>query len=93
MMVDELNTEIGSVKIFCNFRAILLIAAISLLPQPGYTQTASSRSEINVAALGPQVGEIVPAFNLPDQQGQMQNLDSIRGANGTMLLFHRSADW
>ncbi len=93
MRVDVLNTGIVSSKTFCNFRGILLIAAISMLPQPGYTQTASSRSEINVAALGPQVGEIVPAFNLPDQQGQMQNLDSIRGENSTMLVFHRSADW
>ena len=93
MIADVLNTGIVSSKTFCNFRGILLIAAISMLPQPGYTQTASSRSEINVAALGPQVGEIVPAFNLPDQQGQMQNLDSIRGENSTMLVFHRSADW
>jgi peroxiredoxin len=39
------------------------------------------------------VGERVPDFSLPDQFGQLQSLDSIRGPNGTMLLFHRSADW
>lgn len=78
---------------FSNFRGALLIAAISLLPHLGYAQTTATRTEIDVAALGPQVGDAVPAFNLPDQNGQMQTLDSIRGSNGTMLLFHRSADW
>jgi peroxiredoxin len=48
---------------------------------------------IDVASLGPQIGERVPEFALPDQAGRIQTLDSIRGPNGTMLLFHRSADW
>lgn len=54
---------------------------------------AQSRAQINVATFGPQVGEQVPAFSLSDQNGQIQTLDSIKGSNGTMLLFHRSADW
>ena len=54
---------------------------------------AQSRTAIDVAALGPQVGERVPDFSLPDQHGQIQTLDSIMGPNGIMLLFHRSADW
>jgi len=54
---------------------------------------AQNRAQIIVADLGPQVGEQVPAFNLSDQNGQIQTLDSIKGSNGTMLLFHRSADW
>ncbi len=51
------------------------------------------RTPIDVASLGPQVGEQVPTFNLPDQNGQLRNLESILGPNGAMLLFHRSADW
>ena len=65
--------------------AVLLLSSSSLATQP--------REQINVASLGPQVGERVPEFSLPDQFGQLQSLDSIRGPNGTMLLFHRSADW
>ncbi|HIN91123.1 MAG TPA: hypothetical protein EYN04_10915 [Porticoccaceae bacterium] len=65
--------------------AALLLSSSSLATQP--------REQINVASLGPQVGERVPDFSLPDQFGQLQSLDSIRGPNGTMLLFHRSADW
>ena len=51
------------------------------------------RTPIDVAALGPQVGEQVPAFSLPDQNGRVRTLASILGRNGAMLLFHRSADW
>ena len=54
---------------------------------------AQSRTPIDVASLGPQVGEQVPGFRLPDQNGQVQTLDSILGSNGAILLFHRSADW
>ena len=52
-----------------------------------------SRTPIEVASLGPQVGERVPAFSLPDQNGQIQTRESILGPNGAILLFHRSADW
>ena len=51
------------------------------------------RTPIVVASLGPQVGEQVPAFSLPDQNGQVRTLESVLGRNGAMLLFHRSADW
>ena len=54
---------------------------------------AQSRTQIEVASLGPQVGEQVPGFSLPDQNGRVQTLESIMGPNGAMLLFHRSADW
>lgn len=50
-------------------------------------------SEINVAELGPQVGEIVPDFSLPDQNGDIRTRDSIMGERGAMLVFIRSADW
>ncbi|MCS5631348.1 MAG: hypothetical protein NZ744_11005 [Pirellulaceae bacterium] len=61
----------------------------------GFSMSAIAQSPItiDVNSLGPQVGEYVPNFNLPDQNGQVQTLDSIMGPNGAMLLFHRSADW
>ena len=51
------------------------------------------RTPIDVAALGPQIGEQVPAFSLPDQNGRVRTLESILKRNGAMLLFHRSANW
>ncbi|MDA1372302.1 MAG: hypothetical protein O2971_16255 [Proteobacteria bacterium] len=70
---------------------IALAGIVSLLLVSA--SAAQERQAIEVAALGPQVGEAVPQFSLPDQNGQIQTLDSIKGPNGTMLLFHRSADW
>ena len=54
---------------------------------------AQSREAIDVASLGPQIGERVPDFSLPDQNGQIHDLESIMGPNGAMLVFMRSADW
>jgi hypothetical protein len=48
---------------------------------------------IDVSRLGPQVGEIVPDFSLPDQTGRTRTLQSIMGPRGAMLVFFRSANW
>ena len=42
---------------------------------------------------GPAVGERIPAFRAPDQNGQMQDFDSIKGPNGAAIYFMRSFDW
>jgi hypothetical protein len=47
----------------------------------------------DVARLGPQVGEVVPAFSLPDQGGTTQDIRTLSGRAGLMLVFFRSADW
>ncbi len=51
------------------------------------------RQAIDIAALGPQVGDQVPDFSLPDQFGEIQTLQSIMGEQGAMIVFHRSANW
>ena len=53
----------------------------------------AARQKIDVARLGPQVGERVPDFSLKDQSGRTQTLQSIMGRRGAMLVFQRSADW
>jgi len=42
---------------------------------------------------GVKVGAKVPAFQLTDQNGKTQTLESLRGPKGLMLVFFRSADW
>jgi hypothetical protein len=44
-------------------------------------------------SIGLAVGEKAPAFSVRDQFGRVQTLDSLKGTNGTVLLFFRSADW
>ena len=51
------------------------------------------RTRIDVSALVPQVGERVPDFSLPDQNGEISTRESIMGPNGAMLVFVRSANW
>jgi hypothetical protein len=48
---------------------------------------------IEPMSLGLSVGQKAPAFSLRDQFGRPQTLDTLRGKNGTVLLFFRSADW
>jgi len=45
------------------------------------------------ARLGPQIGERVADFTLPDQQGVARPLRSMLGPKGAVLVFFRSADW
>ena len=54
---------------------------------------AAARARVDVSRLGPQVGERVPDFSLPDHTGRTRTLESIMGPRGAMLVFLRSADW
>ena len=57
-----------------------------------YLVTAGGRA-LSVHDLRERLGEQVPDFSLPDQNGHVQTLESILGPNGALVLFHRSADW
>ena len=46
-----------------------------------------------LTSIGLAVGEQAPAFSARDQFGREQSLDTLKGPNGTALLFFRSADW
>jgi len=45
------------------------------------------------SAVGLRTGDPAPDFSASDQFGKTQSLQSLRGRNGTILLFYRSADW
>ena len=61
-----------------------LLLSFNLFAQP---------ETIDLSTRGPQVGESLPEFSLPDQNGELWTQESILGENGTMLVFLRSADW
>jgi cytochrome oxidase Cu insertion factor (SCO1/SenC/PrrC family) len=42
---------------------------------------------------GPAVGARVPDFDLTDQDGRRRTFESLRGPEGLVLVFFRSADW
>jgi hypothetical protein len=46
-----------------------------------------------LAGIGLAAGQKAPTFAARDQFGVEQSLESLKGPNGTVLLFFRSADW
>lgn len=72
-------------------QAITIAVAVVLLAYA--PASAQEREPIDISSLGPQVGEKIPDFALPDQFGRTRTVDTIMGERGAMLVFHRSADW
>jgi cytochrome oxidase Cu insertion factor (SCO1/SenC/PrrC family) len=56
-------------------------------------QTTAPASTIDVETIGPKVGDALPDFSLPDQNGHVRTLKSLLGAKGAVIVFFRSADW
>jgi hypothetical protein len=50
-------------------------------------------TSIESMTIGLAVGQRAPTFSTHDQLGRVQTLDTLKGTNGTVLLFFRSADW
>ena len=72
------------------YRAVLLVCAMIVAWMSCYAQS----SKLNEGpAIGIETGEKAPSFRLKDQFGREQSNDTLRGTNGTVLLFFRSADW
>jgi hypothetical protein len=59
----------------------------------GKRQDNPSSKQAASPAVGLQVGQQAPTFASRDQFGHAASNDTLRGTNGTILLFFRSADW
>ena len=71
---------------------ILLVMAGST-GQARALQSTDRPITVDVATVGPQVGDRLPEFTLHDQHGEARSLASLLGPNGAMIVFFRSADW
>lgn len=71
-----------------NSRLVCLILVCLAAGSPGWTQPA-----VDTTKLGPQIGSTVPPFSGTDQFGRTQDLATLSGPKGLMLVFNRSADW
>jgi hypothetical protein len=56
-------------------------------------QENPSGTHVTAPPVGLEVAQAAPAFVLRDQFGHEQSNETLRGTNGTVLLFFRSADW
>ena len=50
-------------------------------------------ASLELMSIGLAIDQKGPVFSVHDQFGRVQTLDTLKGANGTVLLFFRSADW
>ena len=50
-------------------------------------------ASLELMSIGLAIGQKAPAFSVRDQFGRVQTLETLKGVNGTVLLFFRSADW
>jgi cytochrome oxidase Cu insertion factor (SCO1/SenC/PrrC family) len=88
--------QAGLVRLLCQttFRALVIAAIVSATSFASATlQSRQTTAAVDVTTLGPQVGEKVPDFSLPDPHGQTRTLASLMGPKGLVLVFSRSADW
>lgn len=70
--------------------ALLTAGLLTLVCIPASAQTPAS---VDVAGLGPQIGDRIADFRLEDQSGKAWTRDSILGPNGALLVLSRSVDW
>jgi cytochrome oxidase Cu insertion factor (SCO1/SenC/PrrC family) len=70
--------------------AILLFTAVFGLAAEQQSPSTQSRP---APSIGLEIGQQAPAFALPDEFGREQTNQTLKGANGTVMVFFRSADW
>ena len=62
-------------------------------PIPDQLRAAHVNATNDGYATGPEPGQRIPDFSLPDQTGLRRTIRDLTGPNGLFLVFHRSADW
>lgn len=77
---------------FCPKPLIALAMGACLLSGAAAQSKKAGKTETRLAT-GPAVGQKIPLFEAVDQNGRRQTFESLKGPNGLLLLFHRSADW
>ncbi len=63
------------------------------LPVPPEVQARHVQATNDGYATGPEPGDRIPEFALPDQHGAIRTLQDLSGPGGLFLVFHRSAEW
>jgi len=96
-----METKLGGLvrKRFQGWSLLAVILASPWLGSAVMAQNSGAAAPDNAwrseppTSTGISVGEKIPAFSIPDQNGKAQSFDSIRGPNGAAVYFMRSADW
>jgi hypothetical protein len=86
MATTDLETKTRIMREFYRLRA-----AGQPVPPEVYSRFVAVTNE--GFTTGPEVGQPVPAFTLPDQHGKSRAVANLTGPEGLLLVFYRSADW
>ncbi len=68
--------------------SLILLAAQAAAPAP-----RPDPPRPDPMTLGPAVGQSLPAFDVMDSKGVPRTFESLKGRDGLVLVFFRSADW
>lgn len=73
----------------------MLLGAGLALPGTASAETATETAPETAPkiATGPEVGEKIPALDALDQHGTPRTFDDLKGPEGLLVLFYRTADW
>jgi cytochrome oxidase Cu insertion factor (SCO1/SenC/PrrC family) len=71
---------------------IVILGVLALAASP-IVRAGRDATAADTPAVGLAVGQKAPAFLGTDQFGHAQTSESLKGSNGTVILFFRSADW
>ena len=72
---------------------VALALALVACTRGGAGSQATPSPAVESAGPGPAVGQLLGAFEAPDQNGQRQSFETLRGPNGLLLNFNRSVVW
>lgn len=70
--------------------ACVLLLSLPVQAQDGFGEMPATSANWTT---GPEVGEQIPAIAALDQNGVRRTFDDIKGPNGALVFFFRSADW
>lgn len=77
---------------------ICIASSLVLAILPGFVGAASAETSAQREVPGNssstlKVGDQIPAFRATDQFGNERDFQDLKGPNGLVILFFRSADW
>ena len=70
---------------------VILCFFIFFVLAEGQEKPSTDGSDTHFSGL--EVGQKAPGFTVYDQFGHQQSNETLKGSNGTVLLFFRSSDW
>jgi len=75
--------------------SILGLAAAVVISAPALAQDGFGEMPASSAnwTTGPEVGQRLPEIAAVDQNGERRTFDDVKGPNGALVFFFRSADW